>query len=124
MSKVGFLPIKFKSFSKEKLIVPDNVIFTGYLFDPQIKYLYHHCVAFLFPSIYEGFGVPPLEAFYSGCKKILCNDIPVLRELYGNCCALSNFVDVDLNSIKPVEKFPDVYSWNYGAKAYFDTIKR
>jgi glycosyltransferase involved in cell wall biosynthesis len=37
----------------------------------------------VFPSSFEGFGVPPLEALASGCH-VLCSDIPILREVYGD----------------------------------------
>jgi glycosyltransferase involved in cell wall biosynthesis len=41
----------------------DSVIFTGYLRDEVLPSLYAHAEIFVFPSLYEGFGVPPLEAF-------------------------------------------------------------
>ena len=61
----------------------DNVIYTGYLKDEEIKTLYSNCEAFIFPSLYEGFGLPPLEARVCGANLIL-SDIEPLREVYGN----------------------------------------
>jgi glycosyltransferase involved in cell wall biosynthesis len=40
-----------------------------------------HAKAFLFPSFYEGFGIPPLEAMYLGTPVII-SDIPVYKEVY------------------------------------------
>ena len=48
-----------------------NVKFVGYLSDGEIKYLMKKCKAFIYPSIYEGFGIPPLEALSVGAKIII-----------------------------------------------------
>ena len=39
-----------------------NVLYLGYVSDGAAKALMAHCKAFLFPTLYEGFGIPPLEA--------------------------------------------------------------
>ncbi len=44
--------------------------------------LYRHALAFLFPSNYEGFGLPVLEAQSAGCP-VICSDLAVLREVGG-----------------------------------------
>lgn len=44
-----------------------HVQFTGYVDDQRLKELYAHAALFLFPSTYEGFGYPPLEAMACGC---------------------------------------------------------
>ena len=67
-----------------------NCHFTGYLSDGQIKWLYARCEGFILPSLYEGFGLPPLEAVACGCKKLFLSDIPVFREIYGGA---ANFFD-------------------------------
>ncbi len=45
--------------------------------------IYTHALFLVFPSLYEGFGLPPLEAIACGTPVIL-SDIPVLREIYGD----------------------------------------
>lgn len=42
----------------------------GYVSDAELKALYRHAYAFVFPSFYEGFGIPPLEAMSLGCPVI------------------------------------------------------
>lgn len=60
-----------------------NVKQLGYVADEDVKALMSRCKAFLFPSTYEGFGIPPLEALACGAA-IVVSDIPVLRETYGD----------------------------------------
>jgi glycosyltransferase involved in cell wall biosynthesis len=48
-----------------------SIYFTGYIPDPELSYLYQHAVLFLFPSLYEGFGYPPLEAIQCGTTPLV-----------------------------------------------------
>jgi glycosyltransferase involved in cell wall biosynthesis len=60
----------------------DNLIFAGRLADAEIAALERRATAFLFPSLYEGFGIPPLEAMSQDCP-VLASDIPPVREACG-----------------------------------------
>ncbi len=51
--------------------------------DEQVKALMANARAFVFPSLAEGFGIPPLEAMAMGAP-VVCADIPVLREVNGD----------------------------------------
>jgi glycosyltransferase involved in cell wall biosynthesis len=51
----------------------DEVIATGYISEDDVVALYNGADAFVYPSIYEGFGLPPLEAMASGCPVITGN---------------------------------------------------
>ncbi|MFL9865279.1 glycosyltransferase family 1 protein [Paraburkholderia fungorum] len=51
--------------------VAPNVKAVGYISDEKLKALYQHAQCFVYPSIYEGFGIPPLEAMRSGCPVIV-----------------------------------------------------
>ncbi len=56
------------------------LVHNGYLPDEQVAALYHGALLVVLPSIYEGFGLPALEAMMAGAP-LLCSDIPVLREV-------------------------------------------
>lgn len=49
------------------------VLYTGAISDAQLKALYSAALAFVFPSVYEGFGLPPLEAMRCGCPVAVAN---------------------------------------------------
>jgi len=48
-----------------------NVILTGYVDDDELLNLYSHAKLFIYPSLYEGFGLPPLEAMACGCPCVV-----------------------------------------------------
>jgi glycosyltransferase involved in cell wall biosynthesis len=66
---------------------------TGYLPDSDLRALYSSCTAFVFPSIYEGFGLPPLEALACGAT-VIANRIPSQVEVLGNAAVLVDMSDV------------------------------
>ncbi|MCX6251677.1 MAG: glycosyltransferase family 1 protein [Bacteroidetes bacterium] len=55
----------------------------GYVSDDQLVQLYRNASLLIYPSLYEGFGIPPLEAMSLGCP-VLISDIPVFREVFGD----------------------------------------
>ncbi len=57
-----------------------NIKFLGRVSDEELINLYKNAEAFIYPSLYEGFGIPPLEAMALGCP-VLASDIPVLHEV-------------------------------------------
>jgi glycosyltransferase involved in cell wall biosynthesis len=67
-----------------KLQTLKNVIQAGYLSDAEVKALMQRCKAFVFPSYFEGFGLPPLEALSCGAPVII-GKAASLPEIYGNC---------------------------------------
>ncbi|MGN0728772.1 glycosyltransferase family 4 protein [Treponema sp.] len=67
----------------ESLKLLPNVTLLGYITDGQVKALMENCRAFIFPSYYEGFGIPPLEALSCGAKIIISRSAS-LPEIYGN----------------------------------------
>jgi glycosyltransferase involved in cell wall biosynthesis len=71
-----------------------NIIFLGYVSDGQIKALMQNCSAFVFPSYYEGFGIPPLEALSCGAKVVAAKSAS-LPEIYGNTVHWINPFDTD-----------------------------
>lgn len=110
--------------------VPDNVIYTGYLSDEKVKSLMKHCKAFIQPSMYEGFGIPPMEAMSVGAKCIVSN-VSSLPEVYGNSVWYIDplkYDDIDLDVImkEPIEDnrvILDKYSWRKTAEQLYEVIK-
>lgn len=69
---VGFKRWKFNKDLQllEQLKLQDNVKFTGFVPDQEISAFYNLAELFVFPSLYEGFGIPTLEAMACGCPLI------------------------------------------------------
>ena len=61
----------------------DKVHFTGKISNEKLKELYESSLALVQPSLYEGFGIPPLEAMVCGTPAII-SDIPVFKEIYSD----------------------------------------
>jgi glycosyltransferase involved in cell wall biosynthesis len=69
-----------------RLELRDRVELLGYVSDAELLRLYSAASALIFPSRYEGFGLPPLQALAAGVP-VVASDIPVLREVLGNAAA-------------------------------------
>jgi len=65
----------------------ENIIFTDYLADEDLCALYSSCAALIYPSVYEGFGLPPLEAMACGAP-VIASDIPAIKEVVGAAALL------------------------------------
>jgi glycosyltransferase involved in cell wall biosynthesis len=89
----GWLMDDFVSFIKQKRL-EDRVCLTGYLEDEDLCGLYSACAAFVYPSLYEGFGLPPLEAMACGAP-VITSRIPSLMETAGSAARLVDPKDVD-----------------------------
>jgi len=61
----------------------DGIIYTGYVSDRQLAWLYGNAAAFVFPSYSEGFGLPGLEAMAAGAP-VVSSNATCLPEIYGN----------------------------------------
>jgi len=59
-----------------------HVRFTGYVHDDDLRALYSSCRVFVYPSLHEGFGLPPLEAMACGAP-VITSGIPSLMETTG-----------------------------------------
>jgi glycosyltransferase involved in cell wall biosynthesis len=82
-----------KVFSKNAMPLTPNVELLDYQHDSELAALYSNAIAFVFPSLYEGFGLPVLEAMSLRCPTIL-SDIPVLHEIAGDTALYVNPLDV------------------------------
>lgn len=60
-----------------------NVIFTGFIDQGQLRWIYENAAAYVFPSLSEGFGLPGLEAMVQGCP-VISSNAACLPEVYGD----------------------------------------
>jgi glycosyltransferase involved in cell wall biosynthesis len=72
------------------------VTYAGYVGREELAALYRHSSLFVYPSLYEGFGLPPLEAMACGAP-VLLSDIPVFREVFGSAALFC-----DTTRIEPI----------------------
>ncbi|MDX2190396.1 MAG: glycosyltransferase family 1 protein [Bacteroidota bacterium] len=96
---VGF---KNAVFSEVNFQIPEgrtnDIIFTGYVSDEDLKSYYRCAKVFLYPSLEEGFGIPPLEAMANGCV-VLTSHTSSLPEVCGDAAYY-----VDPFSIESIKK--------------------
>jgi glycosyltransferase involved in cell wall biosynthesis len=71
----------------EKSPVRNRIVLTEYLHDEDLRALYSACRGFIYPSMYEGFGLPPLEAMACGAP-VITSRIPALEETTGGAALL------------------------------------
>lgn len=79
VGKEDFFYARLKKFVKERNI--RNVQFLGFVNDQELDVLYRFAQCYVFPSLYEGFGLPPLEAMAKGTPVVSSNH-PCMQEIY------------------------------------------
>lgn len=107
-----------------------NLIYTDYISDEKVKALMKNCKAFIQPSFYEGFGIPPMEAMSVGAKCIVSNSSS-LPEIYKNSVWYIDpyryeKIDMDIIMHANIEENEIIlknYSWKKSAERLYDIIK-
>ena len=112
----------------------DRVQFTGKISNERLLQLYSSALVLVQPSLYEGFGIPPLEAMACGTPAII-SDIPVFKEIYedfpvtffeaGNCQFLCQKLLEAEKSPKTINlgALKDKYSYSRSASLITGTMK-
>lgn len=129
----------FSVFKEQGLEITSNVKFIGYVNDEELVALYKYASCFVYPSIYEGFGIPPLEAIAFNCPAIL-SDIEVFKEIYGNNVLYCDKYNVDSllekiillmeseslrnKFINKSKRLVDIYIWEKSRKKIFIEIEK
>lgn len=72
----------------------NNVIFTDFVSEGQLRWLYENCQAYVFPSLSEGFGLPGLEAMAHGAP-VVSSNATCLPEIYGEAAIYFDPMNVD-----------------------------
>lgn len=101
--KEGFITKENKIFSfieNQNLI--NNIHFTGYIPDDQVPYVYTNAALFVFPSLYEGFGLPLLEAMCAETP-VISSDAASLKEVGANAVEYFSPLDYEVLTQK-IEK--------------------
>jgi len=89
----GWLMDETFSFIKHSGI-GDRLRLTGYLGDDELRALYSSCRIFVYPSLYEGFGLPPLEAMACGAP-VIAGRVAALQEVLGSAARLFDPLNVE-----------------------------
>ncbi|MFA9395117.1 MAG: glycosyltransferase family 4 protein [Halodesulfovibrio sp.] len=79
----------FRTKERDIMIDDSRIIFTGKISDAELDQLYQHASLFVYPSFYEGFGLPLLEAM-SYQLPIACSSIPPFQEIAGDSVTYFN----------------------------------
>lgn len=136
---VGSMNKSFRNSALEKSISNNhNIIFLGRVSDDQLISLYSKARCFVFPSLYEGFGIPPLEAQACGCPCIISRAAS-LPEIFGDSVIYfdpNNYLDIadkieyflnnDKLEIELVKRGfinTDRFSWKKSAFKLIDIIR-
>jgi glycosyltransferase involved in cell wall biosynthesis len=105
-----------------------NILYLGYVSDGEMKSLMQNCKAFIHPALYEGFGIPPLEALSVGAK-IIVSKKSCLPEIFEKSAYYIDPHDPDVNLDKLLEKeveSPDSilekYTWEKYAKCLLEVL--
>lgn len=115
-----------------------RIIFTGYVSDDTLACLYSGATVFVYPSLYEGFGLPILEAMACGCP-VICSNTASMPEVAGDAAVLIDPCDTGdvANAIDVLVGDPDLrlgmaqkgmvraaaFSWLRAAAMTMDVIR-
>ena len=72
----------------------DKIVFHGFVPDDQLPAMYANAQFLLFPSLYEGFGLPAVEAMAAGCP-VLTSNRSAIPEVAGDCALMVDPYDVE-----------------------------
>lgn len=114
-----------------------NIIVTGFVDDTDLPYVYHMADCFIFPSLYEGFGLPPLEALTVGTM-VISSDAASLPEVLGRAASyfrLGNkqelkdklgrgiYQECDEITVKEIKSRVQMFQWKKSAKKLVERLE-
>jgi glycosyltransferase involved in cell wall biosynthesis len=139
--KLYIIGMPFKAFNTPDMqkLISENVRLPGYIPDDALQKMYQDALLSVYPSLYEGFGLPPLESMTYGCPAIN-SDIPALREISGDAALYVDPYDVkDITAkinklledetlrqdlrLKGLEQIKN-YSWEKSAKQVYELAQK
>jgi len=133
----GEVKTKLKKLASS-LKIENRVVWLGYVPDELLPNLYSEAMAFIFPSLYEGFGLPIIEAMACGCPT-LCSNLSSLQEIGSDGVYFFNPTDISemAESVRKVcedfefrhtlvKRGPDhakKFNWDYSFKSHMDLFE-
>jgi glycosyltransferase involved in cell wall biosynthesis len=119
-------------------LAENDVIVTGKISDSELRILYNHCFVFFFPSLYEGFGLPILEAMACGAP-VICSNNSSMPEIVGRTDCLFDASNVESTTAMLAKVLTDSsfrqnlidhnliqvhrFSWQKSATAVWDALE-
>ncbi|MEQ5789551.1 glycosyltransferase family 4 protein [Muricauda sp. NFXS6] len=114
----------------------EKVVITDYLKKSEVQFLYEHAKAFLFPTFYEGFGIPILEAMHHGLPVLTSNTgaapesagehavlvDPFSPESIGD--GIEKVANIDQSLLAKAKKYAELFTWERTAKMTADVYKK
>ena len=85
VGKEDYFYLRLKAEVNKKKV--EGVIFPGFVSDQDLSVVYQQALLYVFPSLYEGFGLPPLEAMQRGVP-VICSNSTCLPEILGEAAFL------------------------------------
>jgi glycosyltransferase involved in cell wall biosynthesis len=95
----GWKLSSFTNSQKQLNLTEGDLKILGYVSEYELQYLYSNASLFIMPSLYEGFGMPPLEAMHFGVP-VIASNIPIFREILGN--SAKYFSPHDFNELSSI----------------------
>jgi len=139
VGKQDYFYSRVEEFTKKYWPKESPVIFPGFVPDEELAILFKNAIAYIFPSFYEGFGLPPLEAMANGCPVVSSNKSS-LPEILGEAAIYFNPEDEKdmMGQIKKVIENKNLrqelikrgneqvkkYSWEKCAKETLEVYKK
>lgn len=115
-----------KVFGKLGIENLENIVWCGYVSDEELKALYMTCKGFIYPSFYEGFGLPPLEAMGCGCEEIYVSKTSCLPEIFEESVIYLNPNKVEKilkDNIRTDKKVINKYNWYFSSKRLLKKVE-
>jgi glycosyltransferase involved in cell wall biosynthesis len=92
----------------KNLGLEDDVIMLGYVDEKSLQWLYRNCFAFVFPSFFEGFGLPVLEAMSQGAA-VITSSVTSIPEIVGDAGIMVDPKDTDAFSQSMYDLFSEKF---------------
>jgi glycosyltransferase involved in cell wall biosynthesis len=121
---------------RQNLKLPDGARTLGYVSDPELKALYENAACFVFASLYEGFGLPPLEAMTCGCPVVVSRaaSLPELLDGAAIFCdpydpediaaAIQRAFQAPPGAANKLKTFAMKFSWEKCARETLEVLER